>query len=195
MTQHQMDLVRDDREQWLKQYYFLRAGFSVAWVVAALAVAPSSAAIAGALLVLYPAWDAAANVVDALRSGGLTQNRMQTLNVVVSLATVAVLLALQTSMNWVLGVFGAWAILSGLLQLGTAIRRWKSFGAQWAMVLSGGQSALAGGFFIYQASTPAVPSIANVAGYAGVGAIYFLVSAVWLTVSDWRQRARRMQQG
>jgi uncharacterized membrane protein HdeD (DUF308 family) len=196
MTHHQMDLVRDDREQWLKQYYFLRAAFSVAWVVAAFAVAPSSAAIAAGLLVLYPAWDAAANFVDALRSGGLTQNRTQVLNVVVSLATtIAVIVALQTSMNRVLGVFGAWAILSGLLQLGTAIRRWKSFGAQWAMVLSGGQSALAGGFFIFQATTPMSPSIASVAGYAGVGAIYFLVSAVWLTVSDWRQRARRMQQG
>lgn len=190
MTHQQMDLMHDDRELWLKQYYFLRAAFSAAWVVAAFAVAPSSPAIAGALLVLYPAWDAAANFVDVLRSGGLTQNRTQTLNVVASLATtIAVLLALQTSMNRVLGVFGAWAILSGLLQLGTAIRRWKSFGAQWAMVLSGGQSALAGGFFIFQASTPAVPSIANVAGYAGVGALYFLVSAVWLTVSDWRRRA------
>ncbi|MET3910887.1 uncharacterized membrane protein HdeD (DUF308 family) [Bradyrhizobium sp. S3.3.6] len=190
MTHHQMDLVRADREQWLKQYYFLRAAFSVAWVVAAFAVAPSSPAIAGALLVLYPAWDAAANFVDALRSGGLTQNRTQVLNVVVSLATtIAVIVALRTGMNWVLGVFGAWAILSGLLQLGTAIRRWKSFGAQWAMVLSGGQSALAGGFFIAQALTPAVPSIANVAGYAGVGALYFFVSAAWLAASDWRRRA------
>lgn len=190
MGHYQMDLVRDDREQWLKQYYFLRAAFSVAWVVAASAVAPSSAAIAGALLLLYPAWDAAANFVDVLRSGGLAQNRTQALNVVVSLATtVAVLLASQASMNWMLGVFGAWAMLSGLLQLATAIRRWKSFGAQWAMVLSGGQSALAGGFFIFQASTPAVPSIANVTGYAGVGALYFLVSAVWLTVSEWRRRA------
>jgi uncharacterized membrane protein HdeD (DUF308 family) len=196
MTHHQMDLVRDDREQWLKQYYFLRAAFSVAWVIAAFAVAPSSAAIAGTLLVFYPAWDAAANFMDALRSGGLTQNRTQALNVVVSLATtIAVLLALQASMNWVLGVFGAWAILSGLLQLGTAIRRWKSFGAQWAMVLSGGQSALAGGFFIFQATMPAVPSIANVAGYAGVGALYFLVSALWLAVSDWRRSAKRMQHG
>ncbi|MFX8098773.1 hypothetical protein ABTK82_20815, partial [Acinetobacter baumannii] len=76
--------------------------------------------------------DAAANFVDALRSGGLAQNRTQALNVFVSLATmIAVIAALQTSMNWVLGVFGAWAILAGLLQLGTAIRRWKSFGAQW----------------------------------------------------------------
>lgn len=188
MTHHQLDLVRADREQWLKLYYFIRAAFSVAWVVAAFAVGPSSAAIAGALLVLYPGWDAAANFVDALRSGGLAQNRTQALNVLVSLVTtVAVLVALQMSMNGVLGVFGAWAILSGLLQLGTAIRRWRSFGAQWAMVLSGGQSALAGGFFIFQATTPMSPTIANVAGYAAVGAIYFLVSAVWLTVTEWRR--------
>ncbi|WP_028135838.1 DUF308 domain-containing protein [Bradyrhizobium japonicum] len=179
-----------DQAQWLRQYYFLRGAFSVAWVVAAFAIAPSSAVIAAALLVAYPAWDAAANYLDALRSGGLSQNRTQGLNVLVSLATtIAVILALQVSMNWVLGIFGAWAILSGLLQLGTAVRRWKRFGAQWAMVLSGSQSALAGGFFIFQASMPVVPSIADVAGYAAVGALYFLVSAVWLTVGTWRRRA------
>ncbi|MCK1383593.1 DUF308 domain-containing protein [Bradyrhizobium sp. 21] len=196
MAHYQLDLVRADRERWLKQYYFVRAAFSLAWVGAAFAVAPSSPVIAGALLVLYPAWDAAANVADALRSGGLAQNRTQALNVVVSLATtVAVLVALQMSMNRVLGIFGAWAILSGVLQLGTAIRRWRSFGAQWAMVLSGAQSALAGAFFVFQATMPAVPSIANVAGYAAVGAIYFLVSAVWLTVSAWRQRAKQAELG
>ncbi|WP_375309456.1 DUF308 domain-containing protein [Bradyrhizobium sp. A5] len=190
MTHHQLDLVRADRERWLKQYYFTRAAFSIAWVAAAFAAGSSSALIAAALLVLYPAWDAAANFVDALRSGGFGQNRTQALNVLASLATtVAVLIALQMSMNLVLAVFGAWAILAGLLQLGTAIRRWKSFGAQWAMVLSGAQSALAGGFFIFQASTPAVPSIATVTGYAAVGALYFLVSAIWLTVGDWRRRA------
>ncbi|MHC4053889.1 DUF308 domain-containing protein [Bradyrhizobium sp. 25ACV] len=177
-----------ERAQWLKQYYFLRAAFSVAWVIAAFAVAPSSAAIAGTLLVAYPAWDAAANYLDAFCSGGLNQNRTQSLNVLVSLATaIAVILALRVSMNWVLGIFGAWAVLAGLLQLGTAVRRWRSYGAQWAMVLSGGQSALAGGFFIFQATMPAIPSIANVAGYAAVGALYFLVSAVWLTVSTWRR--------
>ncbi|MET3332591.1 uncharacterized membrane protein HdeD (DUF308 family) [Bradyrhizobium japonicum] len=120
----------------------------------------------------------------------MNQNRTQALNVLVSLATtIAVILALRVSMNWVLGIFGAWAILAGLLQLGTAVRRWRSYGAQWAMVLSGGQSALAGGFFIFQATMPAIPSIANVAGYAAVGALYFLVSAVWLTVGTWRRGA------
>lgn len=190
MINREMAANTADQAQWLKQYYLLRAAFSFAWVVTAFAIAPSSAAIAATLLVAYPAWDAAANYLDALSSGGLNQNRTQGLNVLVSVATaIAVVLALRVSMNWVLGIFGAWAILSGLLQLGTAVRRWQRFGAQWAMVLSGGQSALAGGYFIFQASMPAVPSIANVAGYAAVGALYFLVSAVWLTVGSWRRSA------
>ena len=178
------------QEQWLKVYYFARTAFSAAWVAAALAVGRQSPPIAAILLLVYPAWDAAANYVDASRSGGLGENRTQALNVVVSSATtVAVVLALLTSMNWVVGVFGAWALLSGLLQLGTAVRRWKSYGAQWAMVLSGGQSAVAGGFFIAQALQPTPPSIANLAGYAAVGAFYFLISAVWLTVTELRRKS------
>lgn len=178
------------QEQWLKVYYFARTAFSAAWVAAALAVGRQSPPIAAILLLVYPAWDAAANYVDASRSGGLGQNRTQALNVVVSsVTTVAVVLALLTSMNWVVGVFGAWALLSGLLQLGTAVRRWKTYGAQWAMVLSGGQSAVAGGFFIAQALLPTPPSIANLAGYAAVGAVYFLISAVWLTVTELRRKS------
>jgi uncharacterized membrane protein HdeD (DUF308 family) len=153
-------------------------------------VGQHSLAVAAVLLVAYPAWDALANFVDASRSGGLGRNRTQAINVLASLATaLAVVLALTMSMNWVLGVFGVWAILSGLLQLGTAVRRWKRFGAQWAMILSGGQSALAGSFFIIQARMPMPPSITNVAGYAAVGAFYFLVSAVWLSVSQSRRKA------
>jgi uncharacterized membrane protein HdeD (DUF308 family) len=91
-------------------------------------------------------------------------------------------------MHRVLAVFGAWAILSGLLQLGAGLKRWKRFGAQWAMVLSGAQSALAGAFFIFQAGLPAMPSIATVTGYAGFGAFYFLVSALWLSVGAARRR-------
>jgi hypothetical protein len=180
------------QQQWLRLYYYMRAAFSVLWVVAAFTLGQHAPVLAAILLVAYPAWDALANYVDASRSGGLRDNRTQAINVVVSIATaVAVLLALQESMNWVLGVFGAWAILSGLLQLGTAINRWKRFGAQWAMVLSGAQSALAGMFFIAQAGQPDTPSISNVAGYAGVGALYFLISAIWLSVSELRGKAAR----
>ncbi|MEK1888387.1 MAG: DUF308 domain-containing protein [Phyllobacterium sp.] len=189
MNRHRSELAPQDQDKRLKLYYFARAAFSVVWVVAALLVGRQSPSVAATLLIVYPVWDAAANYVDASRSGGLAANRTQSFNVAVSLVVaLAVVIALTMNMNWVLGAFGVWAILSGLLQLGTAIRRWKTSGGQWAMILSGGQSAVAGTFFIVQAQLPAPPSIADIAGYAGVGALYFLVSAVWLTVSEARRR-------
>jgi uncharacterized membrane protein HdeD (DUF308 family) len=85
-------------------------------------------------------------------------------------------------MHAVLAVFGVWAVLAGLLQLATGVRRWRLYGAQWAMVLSGAQSALAGVFFLKQAAGSATPSIVTIAPYAAFGAFYFLVSAIWLAV-------------
>jgi uncharacterized membrane protein HdeD (DUF308 family) len=187
MTINQATLPAGNK--WLKSYYFTRAAVSVVWVAAAFTVGKSMPVVAGVLLLVYPAWDAAANLVDAQRNGGLKRNPTQALNTVVSaITTVAVAIALGMSMNAVLGVFGIWAALSGLLQLATGIRRWKSYGAQWAMILSGAQSVLAGVFFFKQANAPEAPSITDIAPYAAFGAFYFLVSAMWLTVSDARRR-------
>lgn len=174
--------------QWLKSYYFLRAGFSVAWVAAAFTLGKSAPPVAALLLVAYPAWDAIANILDAQRSGGLKANPSQALNAAASTITaIAVLIALGQGPHAVLAVFGAWAILSGLFQLATGVRRWRA-GAQWAMVLSGAQSALAGGFFIKQAIGAATPGITDIAPYAAFGAFYFLVSAIWLSVMQARKR-------
>jgi uncharacterized membrane protein HdeD (DUF308 family) len=172
-----------DTRNWLQRYYFVRAGVGALWAVAAFTVGPQSAAVAAVLLVVYPAWDAAANYVDAARSGGLSHNRTQTVNLVVSLVTtVAVAAALLMSPHSVLYVFGVWASLAGLLQLATAVRRWRTQGAQWAMILSGGQSAIVGALFVWQAQSSDTSAIGTAAGYAAMGAFYFLVSAVWLTV-------------
>ena len=189
MTMQEDQGAQMGAERWLRAYYFLRAAVSVVWVGAVFTVGARSPMIAAGLLLAYPAWDALANLVDASRSGGLERNPTQMINLLVSLATtIAVGFALTKGMNLVLGVFGGWAILSGLLQLATAIRRWKRAGAQWAMVLSGAQSALAGAFFIIQARGSAPASIATIGGYAAVGAIYFLVSAVWLSVKLMRRK-------
>ena len=177
-----------DHESWLKKYYFVRAAFSFAWLAAAVTVAAHSRGIADLLLVSYPLWDALANLVDARRSGGLSANRPQAFNVIVSLAIAAAVFLALPNMNAVLGVFGFWAILSGLLQLGAGLRRRKQYGAQWAMMLSGAQSALAGAVFVFQAQAPAVPSIATVAGYAGFGGFYFLVSALSLSIAARRRK-------
>lgn len=182
------DLAFTASAAWLKKYYFTRAAFSLLWFLIALTVGHQSTPVAAALLIAYPAWDAFANSWDASRNGGLSRNPSQAFNLAVSvLVTIAVAIALTTSMNWVLGVFGVWAIFSGLLQLATGVRRWKITSGQWSMILSGAQSSLAGGFFISQALTPKSPSIADVAGYAAFGAFYFLVSAISLAVRTRRQ--------
>lgn len=180
----------------LAGYYAVRAVVSLAWVAAALVVGSTSAVIAGVLLVFYPAWDAAANVVDARQHGGLRRNRTQAFNAAVSaLTTAAVGIALTVSLNAVLGVFGVWAALSGLLQLATAARRRKRAAAQWVMIVSGAQSAAAGAMFVQKALAPAAPGVADIAPYAAFGAFYYLVSAVWLMVSAARRRREITEPG
>ena len=78
-------------------------------------------------------------------------------------------------------------ILSGLLQLYTGVRRWRHYGAQWAMILSGAQSTLAGGFMISRSLGTAAPTILDIVPYAAFGAFYFLLSAIWLAVVTYRK--------
>lgn len=166
----------------LRNYYFIRAIVAAGWVAVAFSLGKTMPLVAAILLIAYPAWDAIANLIDAAANGGLRRNRTQALNLAVSAATAVAVAAAIGDMKAVLGVFGGWAILAGILQLATGVRRWKSYGAQWAMILSGAQSALAGGFFVKQSLTSAVPSITDIAPYAAFGAFYFLVSALWLTM-------------
>jgi uncharacterized membrane protein HdeD (DUF308 family) len=189
------DRESTDTDRWLRSYYILRGAVSLVWVAAALTVGLKSPFAGGALLLIYPGWDALANVVDARQNGGLRRNPTQAFNTAVSsLTTVAVAVGLAASMNAVLGVFGVWAALSGLLQLATAVRRWKRAGAQWVMIISGAQSAAAGAMFLRQASAPEIPRVADIAPYAAFGAFYFLVSAVWLIGSAARRRRQSTTQ-
>ena len=174
----------------LARYYLVRAIIAAAWVAAAVGTGGSNGTAAALLLIIYPAWDALANWFDAYGSGGLRANPAQALNVAVSLiAAIAVAVALQSSMNAVLAVLGIWAIAAGSAQLITGVRRWRTFGAQWAMILSGAQSMLAGVFFVVQAGSAKIPTIVDVAPYAAFGAFYFLVSAVLLMFANRRRAA------
>ena len=185
------DPATTDGRGWLKTYYFTRAAFSIAWVAAAFSLAHGAVAVVGALLLIYPAWDAAANLVDGRRNGGLRRNPTQALNAAVGVVTTAaVAVALTMGMNAVLGVFGVWASLAGLLQLATALRRRKSVGAQWPMILSGAQSTIVGATFVHQALAPQTPSITAIAPYAAFGAVYFSISALWLARSDAQRRTQ-----
>jgi uncharacterized membrane protein HdeD (DUF308 family) len=176
---------------WLTRYYFLRFAVSAFWVGIALTLGKDNFGLAAALLVAYPAWDALANFLDAERSGGLGANKSQLLNFVVSTITaIAVAIAVTRSNNDVLFVFGLWAGFAGALQLVTAVRRWKSYGAQWAMILSGAQSVFAATHFIQKSATVDAPTaITQIPIYAAFGALYFAISAIWLAVSTMRSKS------
>ncbi|UGQ14547.1 hypothetical protein LO772_13730 [Yinghuangia sp. ASG 101] len=77
-------------------------------------------------------------------------------------------------------MFGVWALLSGAIQLGVAIRRRRAVGAQWPMVVSGGLSVLAGAAFAAMSASDD-SGLSGIAGYSAFGAFWFLVSAVALT--------------
>lgn len=166
---------------WLQKFYFLRAGVAVAWIASVVITSPASLPLATALLVIYPAWDAFANWLDAQQSGGLAFNKGQTFNMIVSAVT-AVCMGIAVPLHGNAGgilVFGSWALLAGIFQLVVGISR-RKLGGQVFMMISGAQSALAGIVFIYQ-SFRVAPGLIQLTGYAAFGAFYFLAAALWLT--------------
>ena len=165
----------NDTASALRRLYFVRFGFAVVWAALLFVSRQELGPLAIALLVLYPLFDVAAAVVD-LRS---SRNTGLYLNIAISLlAAVGLAIATSAGIPAVLRVWGAWAIVSGLVQLAVAVGR-RRMGGQWPMILSGGISVLAGSSFIVMASGEN-PTFANLAGYATIGGIFFLVSALRL---------------
>jgi uncharacterized membrane protein HdeD (DUF308 family) len=165
----------------LRRLYLTRAAFSVTWVILITVFAEKSWAFASALLIIYPAWDVAGTLLDIRANQNGPSKTPQYVNAVISAATaLAVGLALQAGVPQALMVFGAWAVLTGLIQLVLGLRRRKVLGGQWPMIVSGGQSVIAGISFIVLAHDPTM-GITSLAGYAAFGAFYYLLSAFRLS--------------
>jgi uncharacterized membrane protein HdeD (DUF308 family) len=161
----------------LRTLYFVRAAFSVTWVILVALFAKTSFGIACALLIIYPAWDVAGTFLDIRTNSGSASRLPQLINAAISaITTIAVGLALQKGVPEALMVFGAWAILTGLIQLVLGVRRRKLLGGQWPMIISGGQSMIGGTSFILLAHDPKM-GITSLAGYAAFGAFYYLLAA------------------
>ncbi|MCF0074178.1 hypothetical protein LZD49_27085 [Dyadobacter sp. CY261] len=165
----------------LRKLYFMRAAFSIVWVILVAAFAKTNVTIATVLFIIYPAWDAFATFFDMKANPPASNKGPQFLNIAISITTtVAVIVALQNGIPQALIVFGVWAILTGLIQLILGLRRRKQLGGQWPMIISGGQSMLAGGSFIAMANAPD-SGITTLAGYAAFGAFYFILAAFRLS--------------
>ena len=164
----------------LRSLYFTRAIFSVIWITLVLTFAKTNTALAAFLFILYPAWDVVGTIFDIKANSPAANKTPQYVNVGVGIFTaIAVAVALRRGVPEALIVFGAWAILTGLIQLVLGLRRRKHFEGQWPMIISGGQSMLAGVFIIATAHTPN-QGIASLTGYSAFGAFYFLLAAIRL---------------
>jgi uncharacterized membrane protein HdeD (DUF308 family) len=178
----------------LRSLYLIRVAFSLIWVALVLTTSASLVStdrptvIAAVLLVIYPLWDVVATVLERRMAGTGSTDRVGTTNMALGLATAAgMIIAVFSTIGTALLVFGIWALLSGAIQLVVAIRRRRTVGAQWPMVISGGLSVLAGASFAAM-SASATSSLSAVAGYSAFGAFWFLVSVIALSIRSRREK-------
>ena len=165
----------------LRKLYFVRAAFSVAWVILIALFAKTSIEVATFLLIIYPAWDVVGTFLDIRANYSSPSKTPQYVNAIISgITTIAVGFALQKGVPTALIVFGIWAIGTGLIQLILGLRRRKSLVGQWPMIISGAQSVLGGTSFIILAHDP-TKGITSLAGYAAFGAFYYLLAAFRLS--------------
>ncbi|MCX5254663.1 DUF308 domain-containing protein [Streptomyces canus] len=179
----------------LRSLYLIRAAFSLIWVAlvattsASLVSTDKPTVIAAVLLVIYPLWDVIATLLERRMAGADSTDRLGTTNMALGLAaTAGMIIAVFSTIGTALLVFGIWALLSGAIQLVVAIRRRRTVGAQWPMVISGGLSVLAGASFAAM-SASATSGLSTVVGYSAFGAFWFLASVVALSIRS--RRAKR----
>jgi hypothetical protein len=108
----------------LRRLYFVRFGFAIVWALVMFTTAKHIGPLAATLLVVYPLFDAAAAVVDARASRATRPSVLLFVNIAISvLAAVALAFADASGIPAVLRVWGVWAIVAGLIQLGVAVAR------------------------------------------------------------------------
>ena len=164
----------------LRRLYLLRAAFAVVWAAVLLATSPDPGPLLAVLLAVYPIADAAA-VLQQLRAEGRRSGPR-----VVEWGNVLVSVVVAIGLGWAgtdsiataLAIWGAWAAAAGLTQLVTAWLH-RSSGGQVPQIVSGAISVVAGIGFLAQSSQDPT-SMSGAGGYAVLGAVFFLVSALRL---------------
>ncbi|MEW2163766.1 hypothetical protein AB0912_12310 [Streptomyces sp. NPDC007084] len=170
----------------LRKLYLLRFVFAAVWAALLFTTADTLSPLSVTLLVLYPLFDVACAVID-LRSARAADRPVRALyaNVVLSAATaVALAVAAASGIPAVLQVWGVWAVAAGVTQLVVGAVRRRQAAGQWAMIASGAISTLAGASFVAQGSGGGSTTLNNLAGYALLGGVFFLVSALRLKSAE-----------
>ena len=178
-----MKTISFDSTRSLRNLYFVRTLVQAVWAASVITTAMKQPQVAALLFLLYPLWDVACTVYDLnTLSKSDSERTSQIINAVLGVgAAIGIGLTVYHQPIYSVAVFGVWAFGAGLLQLVLGlIRRKQLGGGQWAMILSGAQSMVAGVAFclggLYDKR-----HIKDVGGYAIFGAIYFLIGGILLT--------------
>jgi hypothetical protein len=164
----------------LRTLYFTRTIVQLIWAVAVIGTAAKNPSLGASLLILYPLWDVACTLYDLKTSAGSNSAKTQYVNAMVGTVTaVGIGLTGYSHPQYAVAIFGAWALLAGLLQLAVGFLRRQRLGGQWAMILSGAQSTAAGVAFVL-GGLGGKFHIKDLGGYAVFGAMYFLVGGILL---------------
>jgi hypothetical protein len=163
----------------------IRAVLALAWAAAVtIAVgndvpttASDLAAGVAVLLASYPLIDVVASIAVARYDA--TSRIVLRVNAAISTAAVVAIAVtgLGSDAGATLASFGAWAAISGAIQLGVAIHRRRARGAQLPMIVSGGLSTVAGLGFIAQSGGNDA-HLTYIGGYMALGALLYLLSAL-----------------
>ncbi|MEU0137181.1 hypothetical protein ABZ172_24610 [Streptomyces sp. NPDC006296] len=164
----------------LRKLYFLRFAFAAVWAALLFSMAGTLGAVTATLLVIYPLFDTACAVIDirSARTGGRSVRGLYVNVALSTLTAVGLAVAATSGIPAVLRVWGAWAVTAGIVQLVVGATR-RRLGGQWAMMISGFISVFAGASFAAQAGKGEA-SLSSLAGYAFLGGVFFLVSALRL---------------
>jgi len=167
----------------LRNLYFVRTVFQVIWAAGVITTAKQQPMLAAVLFFLYPLWDVACTVYDLntfSKSG--SSRTSQIINALLGVAAaIGIGLTVFRTPLYAVAIFGVWAFGAGLLQLVVGlIRRKQIGGGQWAMILSGAQSMIAGVVY-FLGGLYGKRHIKDVGGYATFGALYFLIGGILLT--------------
>jgi hypothetical protein len=166
----------------LRTLYFIRTLFQLIWAACILSTAITHPRWAAILLILYPLWDVACTLYDLKASEETAEVRTsQITNAGFGFAAaLGIAFTVFDHPAYAIAVFGAWALVTGLLQLGTGLIRRKQLGGQWAMIVSGAQSTAAGLAFTLGGLSGKFHT-KDLGGYAVFGAVYFLIGGILLS--------------
>jgi uncharacterized membrane protein HdeD (DUF308 family) len=161
----------------LRNLYLTRSAVQLLWAIATIAVATKNPSLGATLLILYPLWDVACTLYDLRTSADATSATLYANAALGILTAIGIGLTAYSHPQYAVAIFGAWALVAGLLQFAVGIFRRQRMGGQWAMILSGLQSTAAGVAFAV-GGLKGKFHLKDLAGYAIFGAVYFLIGGL-----------------